>query len=80
MLDHGAEASDGATAGQYRVTRGWAFHRAVEVQQYQHPRRFAEIMHPRDGLLPPIAAFVQVDRRTDPTHLVGNGALVGVDA
>src|ERR1700684_4345250 len=41
-------------------------------------------MHPRNGFLTAIAAFVEVDgsmaRIADPTHFVRDGALVGVDA
>src|SRR3712207_7732362 len=32
----------------------------VEVQQHQPARRPAQVMHPRDGLLTPVATLVQV--------------------
>ena len=38
-----------------RAVRG-----AVEMQQHQHPGRFAQVVDARDGLLPAIAALVQV--------------------
>ncbi len=57
---------------------------AVQVQQNQHARRFAQVVDPGDGLLAAVAALVQVDRAlagpADPADLVRDGPLVGVDA
>ena len=77
-------AADRAAAGEHGVAGRRAVGRAVEVQQHQHPRRSAQVVHPRDGLLPAVAALVQVDgalaRAADPADLVRDGPLVGVDA
>ena len=54
--------------------------RAVEVQQHQAARRPTEGVDPRDGLLAAVAALVEVHRRADPADLVGDRAVVGVEA
>ena len=53
---------------------------AVEVQQRQPARRTAERVHAGDGLLAAVAALVEVHRRADPADLVGDRAVVGVEA
>ena len=52
---------------------------AVEVEQHQAPRRPAEVVHPRDGLLPAVAALVQVHGGAQPVDLVGDRAVVGLE-
>ena len=81
MADDGADPADLAGAGQHRrARRRQLLADAVEVQQHQPPRRAAEVVHPRDRLLPAVAALVQVDGGAQPLQLVGDGAVVGVDA
>ena len=52
---------------------------AVEVEQREPARRTTEVVHPRDGLLPAVAALVQVDGRAEPADLVGDRPVVGVE-
>ena len=59
---------------------GSRFSRAVEVQQRQPARRPAEGVHPGDGLLAAVAALVEVHGGADPAGLVGDRAVVGVQA
>ena len=54
--------------------------RPVEVQEDQPTRRPAEVVHPRDRLLPAVAALVQVHGRAQPVDLVRDGAVVGLEA
>ena len=67
-------------SGDVRAADGQAVLRAVEVQQRQPTRRAAERVHARDGLLPAVAALLEVDGRADPAELVGDRAVVGVEA
>ena len=50
------------------------------MQQRQPARRPAEGVHPGDRLLAAVAALVEVDGRADPAGLVGDRAVVGVEA
>ena len=55
------------------------------MQQYEVARRTAQVVHPRYGLLPAVAALFQVHGTrlrdaADPTDLVRDGLDVGVDA
>ena len=61
VVDDGSQPAHRAAAGQHRIAGGRPVHRPVQVQQRQHPRRFAQVMHPRNGLLAAIAALVEVD-------------------
>ena len=54
--------------------------RSVQIQHDQPARRPAEVVHPGDGLLAPVAALLQVDRGAAATDLVRNGPVVGVHA
>ena len=54
--------------------------RAVEVQQHEAARRTSERVHPGHGLLAAVAALLEVDGPTEQAGLVGDGAVVGVDA
>ncbi len=53
---------------------------AVEVQEDQPARRLAQVVHPGDRLLAPVAALLQVDGGGDPAQLVRDGAVVGLEA
>src|SRR6185503_5921128 len=84
VIDDGAEPADRTPRGEHGIAGGWAIGAAVQMQQDQHAGWFTEVVHPGHGLLAAIAALVEVHRTlagtTDPTDLVGDGALVGVDA
>ena len=54
--------------------------RAVKVQQDEATRRPAQVVHAGDGLLAPVAALVEVDGPLEQPDLVGDRAVVGVDA
>ena len=51
-----------------------------QVDQHQPARRPAQVLHPGDRLLPPVAALVQVHRGADPAHLVRDGPVVRLGA
>ncbi len=53
---------------------------AVQVQEDQPARRLAEVLHPGDGLLPPVAALLEVHGGADPAQLVRDGPVVGLEA
>ena len=81
MAGRGAdEADDLVAVEQLGADGGQPVLRAVEVQQRQPARRPAEGVHPRDGLLAAVAALVEVDGGADPAGLVGDRAVVGVEA
>ena len=48
------------------------------MQQHQPPRRAAQVVHPRDRLLPAVAALAQVDGRPQPVDLVRDRPVVGL--
>ena len=79
MIDDGAEPADSPSTGKYRITGHRPIPGAVEVQQYQHARWFAQVMDASDGLLTAIAALVQMNCVADPADLVRDRPLVGVD-
>ena len=80
MVHDRPEPAHRAATRQERRAGGRTGHRAVEVGEHQHAGRFAEVVHPRDRLLPAVAALVQVHRGADPPDLVRDGPLIGVDA
>ncbi len=53
--------------------------RAVQVQEDEPPRRVAEVMDPRDGLLAAVAPLVQVHGGLDEADLMRQGLVVGVE-
>ena len=76
-----ADEPDGLVAEQHvGADGGQPVLGAVEVQQRQPARRPAEGVHAGDGLLAAVAALVQVHGAADPADLVGDRAVVGVDA
>ena len=53
--------------------------RAVEVEEDETARRPTEVVDARHGLLPAVAALVQVHRGAQPVELVDDGAVVGLE-
>ncbi len=74
------EADVAAVVGHRRAGGRQPVLRAVEVQQHQPAGRAAERVDAGDRLLAAVAALVEVHRRADPADLVGDGAVVGVEA
>ena len=80
VLRHGADAADGAPVPEHRVARSRQLLVArVQVQQHHPARRPAQVRHPRDRLLPAVAALGQVHGRRDPADLVRDRAVVRVE-
>ena len=50
------------------------------MQQDQPARRLAQVLHPRHRFLAAVAALVQVDGHADQADLVGDRAVVGLEA
>src|SRR6266542_3013756 len=53
---------------------------AVEVQEHQPPGRPAQMVHPGNRLLAPVAALLQVYRGGGPANLGGQCPVVGLEA
>src|SRR3954451_21042985 len=79
VADDAADAADLTGAGEHRRPGlGEHLADAVQVQEHEAARRPTEVVHASDGLLPPVAALVQVDGGGQPGQLVGNRAVVAV--
>src|SRR4051794_21837748 len=75
VAHHGADPADLAGAREHRRPRlGQHLAHAVQVQQDQPPGRATQVVHPGDGLLPAVAALVEVDRGLQPLQFVRDGS------
>ncbi len=79
--DRGAAATDHPAVQEHVCADdGQLGVRPVELQQGQRAGRSAEVGDPGDGLLPAVAALRQVHGGGEPRGLVGDRAVVGVQA
>lgn len=81
MPGGGPDETDLGTVGksERRAVGGQPVRRAVQVQENEPPRRVAEVMDPRDGLLAAVAPLVQVHGGLDEADLMRQGLVVGVE-